>query len=507
MGRKVGARKPKSRAKPQTAPRGAPPRPLNKLQCMLRPRSVAVIGVSEKLNAGHIILNNILGEGFDRAHVHVIKPGAREIEGCICYPDVASLPEKVDLFILSVDAAQVPGLVEDVCRTGKAEALIVIPGGIGEKLGTEDLATRIRTALHAARSTPAGGPIVNGGNCLGIRSRPGHYDTLFIPSYKLPPTICPEAPVALISQSGAYAICILSKLGHYNLRYLISVGNQSDLTIGDYLTFLAADTETTVYSCYVEGFAPGDREQFLTAARTIIKSGRKVVLYVAGRTRPGAVAARSHTASTTGDYHETVKLAEAAGVIVAHTVADFEDLCRLLAGQRKKPRDVRRIAAISNAGFECVAIADNLGALELAELTADTRDRLADLLKRCRVDAIVGVQNPLDLTPMANDAAFTEAVRICLEDANVDAAVVGCVPLTGMLSTLAAGPAHREDVTRDDAFAARLIRIAGAVDKPVVAAIDSGTAYDALAARLEAGGIVTFRTADQATRILAAANA
>jgi acyl-CoA synthetase (NDP forming) len=500
MGARIGRRQSPRRARVLSS---SPPRPVQKLDAMLSPRSIAVMGVSEKLNPGHTILNNILREGFDRARVYVIKPGATEIEGCRCVPDIASLPEAVDLLILSVDAAQVPGVIEEVCRTEKAQAVIAIPGGLGEKAGTEKLADRIKATLAASRTTAWAGPIVNGGNCLGIRSRPGHYDTLFIPEYKLPPAASPETPLAMISQSGAYAICILSKLGRFNFRYLISVGNQADLTVGDYLTHLAHDDATKVYACYVEGFVPGDRQQFIAAARTIVKSGRRVLLYVAGRTSAGKNAARSHTASRADNYVTTKKLALNAGVVVAETIGDFEDLCRLAATlPDRKPR-TRRLAGISNAGFECVALADNLGGLELAELSPGTRARLAELLKSCRVDAIVGVQNPLDLTPMAGDTAFAEAVRACLEDDGVDAVIVGCVPLTGRLNTLASSPAHREDLTREDAWAMLLAKIARDNPKPMLVATDCGAAYDALAACLEEHGIPCFRTIDQATRMLA----
>ncbi len=92
----------------------APPRPVAKLPRMLEPRSVALIGVSSGMNAGHIILRNLLRDGFDPAAVTIIKPGADEIDGCRCVSDVASLPGKVDLFVVAVSAAQAAGVVADV---------------------------------------------------------------------------------------------------------------------------------------------------------------------------------------------------------------------------------------------------------------------------------------------------------------------------------------------------------------------------------------------------------
>jgi len=89
-------------------PGPAPPaaRPLHKLRQLLEPSSVAIVGVSQQMNPGHIILNNLLREGFARERIFVVKPRATQIEGCRCVPDVASLPGRVDLLVLAVAAAQ-----------------------------------------------------------------------------------------------------------------------------------------------------------------------------------------------------------------------------------------------------------------------------------------------------------------------------------------------------------------------------------------------------------------
>ena len=78
-----------------------------------------------------------------------------------------------------------PETVAEVIETRKAESIVVIPGGLEEKSGGELLASRMHAALAAARETDWRGPVINGGNCLGIRSRPGRCDTMFIPQHKL----------------------------------------------------------------------------------------------------------------------------------------------------------------------------------------------------------------------------------------------------------------------------------------------------------------------------------
>jgi acyl-CoA synthetase (NDP forming) len=487
------------------APRPAlpPPRPLRKLDALLAPRRVAVMGVSRKPNPGHIIVNNLKREGFPPDRLFIVKPGGGELLGCRCFDSVSDLPERVDLLILSVAAPQVPGIVHEVVQTRKAESIILIPGGLGEQPGTETLVAEMTEALHAARATDWGGPVLNGGNCLGIRSRPGKYDTMFIPDYKLPVPGGPVAPLAVLSQSGAFAVAKASELGTLNPKYLVSIGNQADLTIGDYLRHLRHDDGIEVFACYVEGFRPLDGRAFLEAAAEITAGGRTVLLYRAGRTPEGGQAAASHTASVAGDYAVTRELARAAGVVLVEHTADFEDLTKLFVLLRGKRVAGLRLGAVTNAGFESVAMADNLGPFTLAEFADATRARLREVLASMRLESIVSAKNPLDLTPITTDEAYAEAVTAVLADDEVDVAVIGCVPLSGALQTLPTGEAHAENVYGERSVAQRLADAILASDKPTIAVVDGGPLYDPMARLLEDRGVPTFRAADRALRLFA----
>jgi len=453
-------------------------RPVAKIKHLLEPRSAAVIGVSEKLNPGHVIVNNLLREGFDRSRLYVIKPNTKTLEGCKCFPDIASLPERVDLLVVSVAAAQVPETVSNVIENRKAESIVVIPGGFEEKDGGSLLTSRIHAALAEARATDWQGPVINGGNCLGIRSRPGRCDTMFIPQHKLSPSTVSStsgsSPVALISQSGAFALAKADKLPGINPKYNITLGNQMDLTVGDYLDYLKDDDEIEVFAVYVEGFAKLDGIKLLKAAEEIVASGRTVVLYRAGRTPAGAKASSSHTASIAGDYAVTRALARQVGVVVVETLADFEDLTQLFTRLSGKQFTGRRLAAISNAGFECVALADNLRNFTLSTFSEQTMQRLRAILQRCRLDQVVDAHNPFDLTPMADDRAYEEAILAITNDENVDLAVVGCVPMTPALNTLVRSEDHREDLDREDSVVQRLLRLNDEITKPWIAVIDAG---------------------------------
>ena len=481
-----------------------PSRPLWKLARLLEPGTIAIAGVSAGNNPGRAILRNLVRDGFDPDRIVVIKPGVATLDGFRCVPDVASMARPVDLLVIALSAARAAAMVTDVAELGAAETIIVIPGGLEEKAGGEVLASQMRAALAEARGRPGGGPLINGGNCLGIRSRPGRFDTFFIPEAKLAPPSGHPAPLAIIAQSGAFALSRLSRLRAMDPKYVISVGNQMDLTIGDHLEHLKDDPEIRVFGVYVEGFAPLDGRRFLTAARAIRARGGVVVLHRAGRTAAGASASASHTASIAGDARITGQLARQAGVIVADTLDEFDDLARTLVLLDGRTVAGRRLGAMSNAGFECVVIADNLGDLEVAPFTERTTERLAAILAEAGLGDIVDIHDPFDLTPMGGDATFAAVAEAILADEGVDIGLIGDVPFTAALQTLPGATGNGEDLAAAGAIATRLVDLWQRTTKAWVAVIDAGDRYDPLAMALEAGGIPTFRTADRALRCLGA---
>ena len=479
------------------------PRPLHKVARLLAPRSIAIVGVSSGSNPGRVILGNILREGFDPAGVVVVKPGMDEIDGVRCVPDLASVPAKVDLMVVVLPAAATPSFVAEVAERDLAESMIVIPGGLEETEGGGILAARMRAALVDARARASGGPVINGGNCLGIRSRPGRYDTLFLSHAKLPPGSRP-APIALVTGSGAFAVTRLSRMAPMDPRYVITIGNQMDLTAGDFLAYLADDPEVRVFGVYVEGFARLDGLRFFEAAARITASGRRVVLYRAGRTAAGASASASHTAAIAGDATVTRELARAAGVTIAETPATFDDLVRTFTLLDGRAARGRRLGATSNAGSECVTIADHAGSLELVRFTPETDARLRAILEPTGIVSVVDLHNPQDLTPIG-DAAITAAVARTILDADeVDVGIVGIVPMTDTFETLEPGPGHGEDLDRPGAIVSTLAGVWAATSKPWVCVVDAGPLYGPLIDRLGAAGIPVLATADAATRALEA---
>lgn len=475
-------------------------RPIPKIAKLLEPKSIAVLGASSKReNFGRIILNNIKECGFDTKRMYVIKDGETELDGVKCVASVAALPEKVDLLIMAAAAKNMPGFVEEVISSRKVESVIIIPGGMGETEGTEETQETVKKTIAASRDSADGGPVFLGGNCMGVRSRPGKFDTFFIRSNKLDPRRnANPRRVALISQSGAFIITRMSNLESLDPSFAISIGNQTDLTISDMLRGVADRDDIDAIGVYVEGFQDLDGVAFVRAVEDVTAAGKTVVFYKAGRTSAGRSATAGHTASIAGDYDICATGVEVAGAIVTETFKEFEQLMELSTAFHGKKVAGRRIGAISNAGYETVGMADAIRGpryhVEIPTLGDDTASALAGVFQKHKLDKLVNVRNPLDLTPMASDEVYDNCVRVLMKDASIDAVVAAFVPLTPEMATTS------DEMDRDGAIANRLIKIFKETDKPLAVVIDCGSLYEPLVKKLRGGGIPVFRSADQAVR-------
>jgi acyl-CoA synthetase (NDP forming) len=479
------------------------PRPVANLRRLLTPGSAVVIGASaESVNPGRIILRNLAkGGGIPQDRIWVIHPRAESIDGCRAYASPASLPSVPDMAVVSVPADKgADRVVVDLVEKHHAHTITLISGGFAETEGGKEAEARMRDAVERSHRRPDGGVLVNGGNCLGIISVPGGYNTFFIPPYKLPILDAPANNVASISQSGAHLVTRLANLGGtVRSRYSISFGNQIDVTVADYLEYLEGDPAVRLFAVYLEGFNRGDGLRFLEIARRIVAGGRRVLLYKAGRTREGQAAAASHTASVVGDYDVCRELVRSVGVVDCATLDMFDDYTMTFAFLADRRPLGRRIAVMSNAGFECTAAADKLYGLSLARFAPETERRLRELLP-----GIVDVHNPIDATPVCPTEAYVACVRAIAEDPGVDAVVVATVPDTPALETLPKGEGHDEDISRPTSYPSRLIEVFRKSPKPMIFSVDAGALYDPCVRMMKAAGLPCYRKVDRATRVLAA---
>ncbi len=191
---------------------------------------------------------------------------------------------------------------------------------------------------------------------------------------------------------------------------------------------------------------------------------------------------------------------------MAGSLDEFEDLIRtftLLAG---RPARGSRVGIISNAGFECSTVTDELGAPGAGGLTLATLDETARAVLDAALPPFAHRLNPVDATPMAASQAFADCCAAILACPDVDAGLFSAVPVTGAMDTLPADPAgkHREDLAGPTSLPSLMLHALLASPKPAVVVVDSGDLYQPLRRCFEAAGVPVFRKIDRAARALAA---
>jgi acyl-CoA synthetase (NDP forming) len=345
---------------------------------------------------------------------------------------------------------------------------------------------------------------LSGGNSMGIVLNGVKLNSFFIPQYKMehPLGVNPNmAKTAFVSQSGAFVISTISKMPWLKPAYSVTVGNQQDVTVPDYVERLADEDDLKVILVYMEGFKPGDG---LALAKVIEKArlkGKQVVLYKAGRTAVGQKAVMGHTASIAGDYLVTRLIMERAGALVAETFDDFTDLAALACSFGGYELKHGNTFFMSNAGFEGAGMADSVGGRVTAEMHAPTAAAMAATLKEFKLDSIVDAKNPLDITPMASDAAIGGVVASALAADEFSGAVVSMVPLTAMMNTLPKGGQYPDDL--DKSFLKPAAEAARKARKPLLFVVAAGTLYEPYCAYAQSLGLPVFRSADRAVRVYA----
>jgi acyl-CoA synthetase (NDP forming) len=467
----------------------APPDPAW-YRALLNPRNLVLAGVSSREGTvGRIILENLRTSSLPAGALRLIKPGASEFLGLPCLASVAELAANpTDQLILSLPAHQTLEAVEQLCRQGGGATVVyLVAGGLGDGADSEGLGRRLLACLDEHRRTGQWTPAIVGPNGLGLFSPDQALNTFFIPEAKLPLTPRP-GHLALVSQSGAFLITRLSRRTELGLRAAVAIGNQMDLRCSDFLEGFGGDPAVRVVGAYLEGFASGDLRATAMAVRALRASDRRVLLYKGGRSQEGMAAASSHTGALAGDHALQASVLRRAGVMLAEHMEAFDSALTWL-GAYPQGRPLA-VAVMSNAGFESVASADLLsGPFRASRLTDSESVRLTEVIEAQGLTGLVSPRLPLDLTPMADEAAYLASANLLL-DTEADVVVVGLVPLTRRLDT--SNPA----VYRP--FAAALAALAQSSGKWVGAAVEGGALYDAYRQALREAGLPVFQGMEEA---------
>jgi acetyltransferase len=438
------------------------------LDVFFSPSSVAVIGATENAGSvGRTLFWNLIGHPFGGT-VFPINPKRSRVLGVKAYPNIAAVPDQVDLAVIATPAVTVPGVVGECAEAG-AKGVIVISAGFkelgptGAQLEQEILAQARRARIR-----------VIGPNCLGVMSPNTGLNATFAAAMARPGNI------GFISQSGALCTAVLD----WSLRELvgfsafISVGSMADVGWGDLIDYLGDDPRTRCIIIYMESI--GDARSFLSAAREVALS-KPIIVIKAGRSEAAAKAAASHTGTLTGSDEVLDAAFRRCGVLRVKSISEIFYMAEVLARQ-PHPRGPR-LAILTNAGGPGVLATDALIAEggDLAELSAETLEALNAFLPREWSHG-----NPIDILGDAPPERFAKAVELVAKDPNTD----------GLLVVLT--PQAMTDPTR---IAEQLRPFAKMDGKPMLASWMGGAEVAAGEAILNRAGIPTFPYPDTAARV------
>jgi acetyltransferase len=439
------------------------------LQVFFAPRSVAVIGATDREGSvGRTVLWNLVTNPFGGT-VFPVNAKRGSVLGIKCYPEVAAIPEPVDLAVVVTPAPGVPGVVRECAKAGVRGA-IVISAGFKE---TGEQGLRLEQELLAiAREARMR---ILGPNCLGVMSPVSGLNATFAGA------MARKGSVAFLSQSGALQTAILDWSLQENVGFsaFVSLGSMLDLGWGDLIDYLDTDGRTRSILIYMESV--GDARAFLSAAREVTLR-KPIIVLKGGRTAQAARAAASHTGTMAGSDEVLTAAFRRSGVVRVDSIGDLFYMADALAKQ-PRPRG-RRLAIVTNAGGPAVLATDTLvaGGGELAPISAEGMPRL---------DALLPAQwshgNPIDILGDADPERYAKTLEIAGDEKDSDGLLVILTP---------------QDMTEPTLTADRLKPYAHRrPDKPVLASWMGGLEVAAGRQILSDAGIPTFRYPDTAARI------
>ncbi|HWH71594.1 MAG TPA: CoA-binding protein, partial [Candidatus Sulfotelmatobacter sp.] len=437
------------------------------LDSIFAPKVVAVIGATEnKGSVGRTVFQN-LGRGGFEGTVYPVNPKRSSVLCVKAYPNIASIPEKVDLAVITTPAATVPGLIRE-CVAAGVKGAVVISAGFKET-GPAGVELE-RQVIEEARK---GGLRLIGPNCLGVMVPHNGLNATFAT------TIARPGSVGFISQSGALCTAILDWSLRANVGFssFISIGSMLDVNWGDLIYYLGDDPNTKSIVIYMESI--GDARSFLSAAREVALTKPIIVIKV-GRTEAAAKAAASHTGSLTGSDEVLQAAFRRVGVLRVDTIAELFHMADVLA---KQPRPQGpRLSIVTNAGGPGVLATDSLinSGGRLAEPSAETLKALDAFLP-----AAWSHNNPLDILGDAGSERYAKAVKIAADDPNSDGLLVILTP---------------QAMTDPVATAEQLKPYAKLPGKPLLASWMGGQEVEPGVDILNAAGIPTYDYPDTATR-------
>jgi acyl-CoA synthetase (NDP forming) len=376
------------------------------LKHLFYPRSIAVVGASPDMATGRMPFFQILKSTGYKGEVYPVNPSHEEIGGQRVYPSLAEVPDGVDLAVCLVPSRFALDTLEVAVEKG-INFVHFFTSGFSE-VGKTDLEEAM---LRVARK---GGTRIVGPNCLGVHCAESRVT--------FDPTVEQEGPgtVAFLGQSGGVTNNFMRMAGArgIGINKAVSFGNQMDLTVADFLEYLADDDGIRVIAAYIEDIK--DSGAFLRALKRITPT-KPVIILKGGVTGEGAEAAASHTGAMAGDHSIWSAVMRQHRCIEVHTERQMVDVV-MLATSEKIPAGPR-IGYLGAGGGTSVLFTDLAASagFSLPELSEATQKSIGGKISEVNTST----RNPVDLGAFGFDyKVMTHAMRELDRDENIDFIII-----------------------------------------------------------------------------------
>lgn len=400
---------------------------MKNLQYFFQPESIAIIGASQNFKTiNGMLVKYLLKHGY-QGSIYPVNPKYEEIAGLQCYPSLLEITGPVDMALVAVSVKAIIPILEQ-CVIKKVKTVIIYSSGFAET-GEEGKMIQDKIRETAIRE----GIAVCGPNCLGSVNLLSNTVVAFSPILE---EELKKGSVGFISQSGAFGFVTFHQAQEENIgfSYLVTTGNEVDLSIADYMDYMVEDKNTNVILCYVEGIKNG--EKFKAAASKALKAGKPIVMLKVGRSEAGQKAVSSHTAALAGSdtiYHAFFRQ---KGIIPVRHSDELIDMAKIFANNRRSAG--KKVGILSTSGGAGIMAADTFSdfGLEIPSLTVESKEKIMK-----NIPSFGSAENPVDVTAQIfNEPAYLKnCLKIMLDDQNIDCILVSLSTVGGELAETIAG--------------------------------------------------------------------
>lgn len=378
-----------------------------RLHTLFEPRSIALVGASDKSTWSLMIHVGLTQGGFD-GKVYYINPRNPTVHGQPAVARLVDIGEPVDLCYIMVGTDAVLPVIQDMIAAGIHNAVVLTGGFAEQDEHGRELQEEI-TQLAAEHDLAIIGP-----NCMGYINIARHTEAMAT----LPERPLLSGPVALISQSGALGGMMLNYAHTQNvgLSMLISTGNEATISVTDALQYAVEDEATKVIAIFMETIR--EPERFMQVARQAFERGKPIVALKAGRSEVTARVALTHTGALTGDDRVIDALFRQLDIVRVNSTEELVLTANAFAKAGQLPGRRLGIVAISGGACDLAAdLAEDAGIM-LPIFTEQTKSDLRALLP------VLGpANNPLDVTgaAMNNQDLMGNLLGVVTHDPQLDA--------------------------------------------------------------------------------------